>query len=185
MISLAIQVVNNSLDLAFILTLLTFTYDFKFRSALLKTLISFSPVCSSLQQMYFYFERFHFCLCSLRLVVVERWIDPWFPAQIYLRHKMKFQSSLPVQALAIYVFITVNRLAIFDLWDKISLFWDLMFTCWFCLRCWKCVQLSRLITSPSYLLEVTFEMTRVSLSLGYVDDPCSWSTFFRFVGLVN
>lgn len=97
MISLAIQVVNNRL--AFVLNLLTFTYDFGFRSALLKTLILFSPVCSSLQQMYFYFERFHFCLCSERLVVVERWIDPWFPAQIYLRHKnMKIseQSSYPV-----------------------------------------------------------------------------------------
>ena len=57
-VMIAIEVVRSSL--AFVLNLLTLTYDFEFRSVLLKTLIPFSPVCSSLQQMYFYFERFNF-----------------------------------------------------------------------------------------------------------------------------
>ena len=184
MISLAIQVVNNRL--AFVLNVLTFTYDFGFRSALLKTLILFSPVCSSLQQMYFYFERFHFCLCSERLVVVERWIDPWFPAQIYLRHKnMKIseQSSCPVTSdLCLHYckqardFRSLIRSRCFGIWcSPVGSVYVVE----------RVYNISRLRTTSSYLLEVTFEMTRASLSLGYVDDPCSWSSFFRFVGLVN
>lgn len=57
---ISFTLVCNDSYLAFVLNLLTFTYDFEFRSVLLKTLIPFSAVCSSLQQMYFYFERFNF-----------------------------------------------------------------------------------------------------------------------------